>query len=467
MIEQIYKLNLIPGGVPVRVPVSQYDAGSRDITFSLYSGGLAFTVPAGAVVTCDGAKPDRKGFSYLAAASGSTVTVSVTEQMTAVAGEAECQITIRKDGQVLGTANFLLAVERAALPDGVDMSETDIAAFTQIANAAAESAQEAQEAANTLDGKRAALDASTAAADAANINLTATTNAANTARTNLVTATNAGNTAHTNLVSATNAANTAKDALTQPTADAQAAKTALDAANETAADNLEALNNADAMAQKIPKVSPAVAGNLAALKADGTLLDSGKKPGDFAPGGYGLGGIVSKSVSSLDNTTETGWYDAPYPSEIGFEGNGLLLVQALDATWIIQEFYPLTDSRTYLRRQRFNSGWGPWEWSSPPMIAGVEYRTTERHLGKPVYVKLVDCGAMPNSGQKNVVISAASGAIARVIRATGVTSSGAVLPGASSSTNNRIYAEPTFISITTSSNMSSSTAHVTVWYTKT
>lgn len=32
------------------------------------------------------------------------------------------------------------------------------------------------------------------------------------------------------------------------------------------------------------------------------------------------------------------------------------------------------------------------EYANPPMLLGVEYRTTERYLGKPVYVKTVDCG---------------------------------------------------------------------------
>lgn len=33
-----------------------------------------------------------------------------------------------------------------------------------------------------------------------------------------------------------------------------------------------------------------------------------------------------------------------------------------------------------------NAGiWGPWEWVNPPLVAGVEYRTTERYLGKPVF----------------------------------------------------------------------------------
>ena len=35
---------------------------------------------------------------------------------------------------------------------------------------------------------------------------------------------------------------------------------------------------------------------------------------------------------------------------------------------------------------------GVTEWVNPPMALGVEYRTTERYLGKPVYVKTVYVG---------------------------------------------------------------------------
>ena len=36
--------------------------------------------------------------------------------------------------------------------------------------------------------------------------------------------------------------------------------------------------------------------------------------------------------------------------------------------------------------------WMPFEWEHPPMKIGVEYRTSERYGGSPVYVKAVDCG---------------------------------------------------------------------------
>lgn len=32
------------------------------------------------------------------------------------------------------------------------------------------------------------------------------------------------------------------------------------------------------------------------------------------------------------------------------------------------------------------------EYQNPPMLLGVEYKTTERYQGKPVYVKIIDCG---------------------------------------------------------------------------
>jgi len=46
--------------------------------------------------------------------------------------------------------------------------------------------------------------------------------------------------------------------------------------------------------------------------------------------------------------------------------------------------------------------WMPFEWEHPPMKIGVEYRTSERYNGKPVYTKLVDCGAGPSNTRKTV-----------------------------------------------------------------
>lgn len=39
------------------------------------------------------------------------------------------------------------------------------------------------------------------------------------------------------------------------------------------------------------------------------------------------------------------------------------------------------------------------EWVNPLMQTGVEYRTTERFWGKPVYYKIVDCGKIADNKQ--------------------------------------------------------------------
>lgn len=46
--------------------------------------------------------------------------------------------------------------------------------------------------------------------------------------------------------------------------------------------------------------------------------------------------------------------------------------------------------------------WDPLEYINPPMQLGVEYRTTERYLGKPVYVRLVSCGSAPSNSLKKI-----------------------------------------------------------------
>ena len=43
--------------------------------------------------------------------------------------------------------------------------------------------------------------------------------------------------------------------------------------------------------------------------------------------------------------------------------------------------------------------YGVLEWINPPMSVGVEYRTTERFFGRPVYYKIVDCGQIADNKQ--------------------------------------------------------------------
>ena len=142
-ITQEINLNLIPGAIPPRISVSQYDDASRSLVFRLYNGAVSFTPGSGTTVQIRGTKPDNKGFEYAANLSGSTVTAAITDQMTAVAGDVRCEIVLKDSTKTIGTGNFVLEVERAALGEDTDISETVIPDIIDAAEANAERAEAA------------------------------------------------------------------------------------------------------------------------------------------------------------------------------------------------------------------------------------------------------------------------------------------------------------------------------------
>ena len=123
-----------------------------------------------------------------------------------------------------------------------------------------------------------------------------------------------------------------------------------------------------------------------------------------APDGYGLGKSVPRQIETLealDTLVENGWHRLRVP-----DGQGSLTVAGVDVSYcsVYNERYSPGQGLQRLTTpyglqvQRIMSGytWGAWENVNPPMALGVEYRTTERYEGKPVYTKLVDCGNITN-----------------------------------------------------------------------
>lgn len=128
MITQTYNLNLIPSSAPLVVHCSRYDKNSRTLSFNIFDGDLLYSIPNGTLVTIRGTKPDKTGFSYSCTFEDSIVSVDIQEQMTVVSGDVECEIRLTNGDEILGTANFILRVERSALADDTVISETDLPA---------------------------------------------------------------------------------------------------------------------------------------------------------------------------------------------------------------------------------------------------------------------------------------------------------------------------------------------------
>lgn len=134
-----------------------------------------------------------------------------------------------------------------------------------------------------------------------------------------------------------------------------------------------------------------------------------------APDGYGLGSNAKLLTADDDLNTvlTTGWYNwswAAHPQNAPDNnwreyGCAMHVFSTSPGGYAIQTVYDLSDDITHgcaIQRTIYviSSGkvYYPWEWVNPPMQLGVEYRTTERYLGYPVYVKLINLGSLPNAG---------------------------------------------------------------------
>lgn len=182
MYTQAINLDVIPAGVRPVIHVSQFDNQVQALRFTLYKDNQPFTIPSGAAVLINGYKPDNTAFSYAATAtSGQTATFSVTQQMTAVPGDVECELRVRTASEIIGTLNFILRVEKAPLTDDSVLSETEIPLIEQAVDIAANLAEyiqatydnaaaaEASARAAAVSATDAATDAASAASDAASV----------------------------------------------------------------------------------------------------------------------------------------------------------------------------------------------------------------------------------------------------------------------------------------------------------
>lgn len=132
-----------------------------------------------------------------------------------------------------------------------------------------------------------------------------------------------------------------------------------------------------------------------------------------APGGFGLGNSEPRYATtdtagpySADTITETCFFVAKTNTPTGDWCYGLCISREpskkIQIMWSEQGSGSWIYDGCYAERIMKAGIWGPWEWVNPPMELGVEYRTTERYLHKPVYVKVVDCGMLPNNTSKTV-----------------------------------------------------------------
>jgi len=195
-----------------------------------------------------------------------------------------------------------------------------------------------------------------------------------------------------------------------------------------------------------------------------------------APAGFGLGGQSKELTSGDDLNTiwENGWYrwgssspqNAPkMTSDVGGARYIFARVANYDSQNVLQEYWSFNQgAQNKAHRICRNGVWGPLEWINPSMQIGVEYRTTERHNGKPVYKKAVNTGALSAGTSKSVAHGVENIGL-RLSALYGINNDGDNLVGNPGITG--ILVGGSNITITTAAGFSTSNSWVVIAYTKT
>ena len=201
-----------------------------------------------------------------------------------------------------------------------------------------------------------------------------------------------------------------------------------------------------------------------------------------APAGYGYGGAIDSvfsftSDSDLKSTLNELLSVMPDGSSRivrfthegnvshSFSGVGYLFGYLHKNTNnnVILQAYSYSTTAPAFRLTKTDGTWGEIEWENPPLNVGVEYRTTERYLGNPVYMKVLDFGTLPNTTYKTVAHNIAS--IVTCIDATPIGSNNRIaLTG--HSYMSYLNFGPVNVELSTKSNASSVSAYILLRYTK-
>lgn len=282
---QAITVDLIPGGPPPIIRISQYDKVLRAFEVRLTMGGADYPIPSGCTAMLSGTKPDGKGFLYSLNYSDNTVSVSVTEQMSAVAGDVPCEVTLyQTDGGRIASGNFLLRVEKAALDADTAVSASDIPVFETLVEKAAVSAAGAKTAQEKAESAASnAKTSSTLASASASAAKTSETNAAasaSAAKTSAAGAATSAAKAKASADSATASAGTATFKAGEAASSASAAKLSEQHAAASEASAATSASSASASSAAAKASAESIAGNASQITQNQTDIAAVRKKVD-------------------------------------------------------------------------------------------------------------------------------------------------------------------------------------------
>lgn len=138
MVEQHVKVSIVPGGVPPRVSLKQYDVGLNSLKLHVYdNNNTPYIIANDTAVSFRGTKIVPGGTSYMlmydCTFTSNIVSVSVPMQLTMEEGEIQSELVfVDANGNTTASVDIVLDVEKGIPSYGVTITGTDLAYANQV-----------------------------------------------------------------------------------------------------------------------------------------------------------------------------------------------------------------------------------------------------------------------------------------------------------------------------------------------
>lgn len=174
----------------------------------------------------------------------------------------------------------------------------------------------------------------------------------------------------------------------KPGVDSPEAESFYTAFSEIAGQVADSANRAEAAAENLENITPEAIG----ARPD-NWMPTAEEVG-AAPGGFGLGKAQSQPTYDLNQCLACGWYctnEQTLNLPHYYFRYSSVQVSARISYQIVQRLVSVGHPQKCEMLRYTEDAGATWveEWVNPPMITGVEYRTTERYNGATVYAKCI------------------------------------------------------------------------------
>lgn len=269
-------LQLVPGGVPLVLHVSQYDA-DRSYVFTPYYGAVKYEKEQGAAVALEATKPDSTVVAITPSYNeDGTISLDLPAALTQAAGDARAKLVILdENGKRIASAKIIFAVDVAGIDTYARVSESDLEILHEaekkminLEDNMRKAEASASAAAQSEKNAGASATAASTSADAASKSANAASESQTTAASSAKTASDAASSAIASQKVAEQSASAASDSATA------AGKSATAAANseENASSAATRAESAAKKAESVSAVSIATTDNAGIVKPDGNTI---------------------------------------------------------------------------------------------------------------------------------------------------------------------------------------------------